>query len=125
MKIKTLIAPLAALALAIGVGYYLFKPEAAALGTHPGGNVEHVNIGEISEENAGQTVAIHGRIKTLCPTTGCWAVIEDGSGEIRIDTQKGGFALPPRSLGSRIDVVGEVELAPNRTPQISAEWAEL
>ena len=125
MKIKTLITPLVALALVAGVGYYLFKPEAAALGTHPGGHVEHVNIGEISEEHVGRTVAIHGQITTQCPTTGCWALVKDGTGEIRIDTQKGAFALPPRSVGSKINVVGEVELTPNRTPQISAEWAEL
>lgn len=125
MKIKTLIAPLAALALAIGVGYYLFKPEAAALGTHPGGNVEHFRIGDLSEAHAGQIVQIEGTIKRQCPTTGCWAVIDDGTGEIRIDTRKGGFALPLRREGATIRVVGEVELAPNRVPEISAAWAEL
>lgn len=126
MKIKRVIAPFAVLALFVGAGYYLVKPGAEeALGTHPGGDVTHMKIADISELHAGETVAIHGEITLMCQTTGCWAVVRDETGEIRIDTQKGGFALPPRSVGSHIDVVGEVELTENRTPLISAYWAQL
>lgn len=44
-----------------------------------------------------------------CPHSGCWAVIDDGTGQIRIDTQKGGFALPLKREGSQIHVVGKLE----------------
>jgi hypothetical protein len=74
---------------------------------------------------AGRTVQIEGTIAEECPHTGCWAVIQDDTGRIRIDTNKGGFALPLNREGSKIRVVGTLEVKENGDLEISASSAEL
>lgn len=125
MKVKSLIVPIVALALIAGASYYLARPQAETFGTAEAAAVELVSIGELSEVQVGRTVAIEGTIKQECPHSGCWAVIEDGTGQIRIDTQRGGFALPLHREGSRIRVVGELEQIEGGTLQISADSAQL
>ncbi|MGD9497671.1 MAG: OB-fold nucleic acid binding domain-containing protein [Armatimonadota bacterium] len=125
MKIKTLVVPLLAVILIAGAVYYLARPQAEALGTAPAHGAHALSIGELSDAHVGHTVTIVGTIRQECPHTGCWAVIDDGSGQIRIDTNKGGFALPLRREGWRITVTGEVERLANGDLQISAQSAEL
>ncbi|MBD3293319.1 MAG: hypothetical protein GF393_10375 [Armatimonadia bacterium] len=125
MKIKSLSVPLIALVVIAGAAWYLTRPETETLGAPQASGVDAVSIGDISEEQVGQTVAIEGTIEQECPHSGCWAVIDDGTGQIRIDTQKGGFALPLNREGSPIRVVGELESTEGGDLQISAESAEL
>lgn len=125
MKIKSLSIPLIALVLIAGTAWYLARPQAESLGAEPAGDAQTVSIGDLSEAQVGQTVAIEGTIDQECPHSGCWAVIDDGTGQIRIDTQKGGFALPLKREGSQIRVVGELESTDGGDLQISAESAEL
>jgi uncharacterized protein YdeI (BOF family) len=125
MKIKTLIVPFVALVLIVGAGFYLAQPKAEQFGSAATGEAEAVSIGELSEAQVGESVAIEGTIEKECPHSGCWAVIDDGTGQIRIDTQKGGFALPLNREGSQIRVVGELEQTDGGDLQISAESAEL
>lgn len=124
MKIKSIVAPLVVLVLVAGASLYLLRPQKETFGNLPASEVQTVTIGEIAHLQPGETVAIEGTIKRECPSSGCWALIEDHTGEIRIDTEKGGFALPLHREGSRIRVVGELELVENDL-QISAEYAEL
>lgn len=124
MKIKSLIVPLIAVVAVAGAAWYLARPQAETYGTAPvTGPI--MKIADITDAHVGQTVTIEGIIDQECPHSGCWAVIKDDSGQIRIDTQKGGFALPLRREGSRVIVVGEVERAENGDLQISAQSAEL
>ncbi len=127
MKPKTIIVPLVAIALIAGLSWYLVRPqqEAYGSGSPAGADQAVVKIGDLSVDQVGQTVAIEGTIKQECPHSGCWAVIEDGSGQIRIDTQKGGFALPLHQEGSHVRVVGELEKIEGDALQISAQSAEL
>ena len=105
-------------------GWYVLRPQAETFGRYST-DVETVSIGDLNETHLGHTVAIEGTIVTECPHSGCWAVIEDGTGQIRIDTQRGGFALPLHREGSRIRVVGELEQIEGGALQISADSAQL
>ncbi len=130
---KRLIGPILVVAI-LGVGvWYVTRPEKQELGaaTTPGQptaaeqEIAATPIGGISADNVGETVHIEGTIVKECPHTGCWAVVRDDTGEIRIDTKKGQFALPLKREGSHIKVTGTLEQKENGDLEISATSAQL
>lgn len=135
MNIKLLIIPVIVVGLLAGGIWYLARPQVESYGTtSPESTVAEttatettgqLKIGEIGPTHIGQQVAIEGTIVKECPHTGCWAVIEDASGQIRIDTNPGGFALPLRREGSQVRIVGKVIEKENGDLEIAAESAEL
>jgi len=122
-----LIVPILIVAAVAAGAWYVLRPKAQTLGSQASvaESTQVVDIGTLTEEMVGQTVRIEGTIAKECPHTGCWAVVRDETGEIRIDTQKGGFALPLKREGSRIKVVGTLEVKENGDLEISATSAEL
>jgi RecJ-like exonuclease len=111
----------------VGAGaWYALRPQKQTLGGSPASEaLQTTNIGTLNQDMAGRTVQIEGTIAEECPHTGCWAVIQDDTGRIRIDTNKGGFALPLNREGSKIRVVGTLEVKENGDLEISASSAEL
>lgn len=111
----------------VGAGaWYALRPQKQTFGGLPAGEaLQTTDIGSLNQEMASQTVQIEGTIHEECPHTGCWAVIQDDTGKIRIDTNKGGFALPLNREGSKIRVVGTLEVKENGDLEISASSAEL
>lgn len=124
MNIRPLVVPLIAVAVVAVAGWYALRPKVEALGRYSA-DVQTTRIGDLDQAHVGRRVAIEGKIVAECPHSGCWAVIEDGTGQIRIDTNKGGFALPLRREGSSIRVVGEVEQTEGGSLLLSAEGAQL
>jgi uncharacterized protein YdeI (BOF family) len=124
MTIKPLIVPLIVVAAIAAAGWYVLRPQAETFGRYST-DADVVSIGDLNETHVGHTVAIEGTIVTECPHSGCWAVIEDSTGQIRIDTNKGGFALPLRREGSTIRVIGELEQTDSGDLLLSAEGAQL
>jgi uncharacterized protein YdeI (BOF family) len=125
MNIKPLAVPVIVIVLAVGAGIYLTRKPVEQFGAGDTAQVQTIAIADISSNQVGKRVAIEGTIDQECPHSGCWAVIKDASGQIRIDTQAGGFALPLRREGSRIRIVGTVMLTEGGSVEISAESAEL
>ena len=135
MKARLIVAPVIVVALLAGGIWYLTRPQVETHGgTSPESTVvkatttenpAQLKIGEIGPSHIGHQVAIEGTIVKECPHTGCWAVIEDSSGQIRIDTNPGGFALPLRREGSKVRVVGQVIEKENGDLEIAADSAEL
>ena len=135
MKVKLIVVPVVIVVLLAGMIWYLARPQVE---THGGASPEstvakttatettaQLKIGEIGPAHVGHQVAIEGTIVKECPHTGCWAVVEDSSGQIRIDTNPGGFALPLRREGSKVRVLGQVIEKENGDLEIAAESAEL
>ena len=121
-----LIAPILIVVAVAAGAWYVLRPQTQTLGSPTAGaTLETTEIGGLKQDSAGQTVQIEGTIAKECPHTGCWAVVRDETGEIRIDTQEGGFALPLKREGSRIKVVGTLEVKENGDLEISATSAEL
>ena len=124
-----LIGPIIVLAV-LGAGiWYVARPQTRTLGeTAPeatDAQTLFLPINHITGDMVGQSVGIEGTIKTMCPTTGCWAVIADATGEIRIDTRAGGFNLPLNKEGAKIKVTGVVQLNASGSPMLSAQSAEV
>ena len=56
----------------------------------------------------GKTVKIEGRITRECPT-GCWFDLEDETGEIYVDLNPSGFAIPQK-VGNKATTQGRVKI---------------
>ena len=135
MKVKLIVVPVIVVTLLAGGIWYLTRPQVESYGgaspestvaeTTATENPAQLKIGEIGPSHVGHQVTIEGRIVKECPHTGCWAVIEDATGQIRIDTNPGGFALPLRREGSKVRVVGQVIEKENGDLEIAADSAEL
>ena len=125
MNIKPLAVPAVVIVLVVGAIVFLTRKPVEQFGTTDAAPVQTVAIADITSDQVGERVSIEGTIDKECPHSGCWAVIKDASGQIRIDTQAGGFALPLRREGSRIHIVGTVMLTEGGSVEISAESARL
>ncbi len=138
MKAKLIVVPVVIVVLLAVMIWYIARPRVESYGgtsqestvvkataTESTESTVQLNIGEIGPDHVGHQVAIEGTIIKECPHTGCWAVIEDSSGQIRIDTKAGGFALPLRREGSKVRIVGKVIEKENGDLEIAADSAEL
>jgi len=125
MNIKPLAVPVIVIVLAVGAGIYLTRKPVEQFGANDIGQVPTIAIADITSDQVGERVSIEGTIDQECPHSGCWAVIKDASGQIRIDTQAGGFALPLHREGSHIRVTGTVMLTEGGSVEITAESAQL
>ena len=125
MNIKPIVVPLLLAVVAVSATWYLTHPGAKTYGTPVGAELATVAIGDLDASRVGQQVAIEGTIDQECPTSGCWAVIKDDTGVIRIDTERGGFSLPLHREGSRVRIVGTVTKTDAGNVEISAETASL
>jgi len=125
MNIKPLMVPLLIAVFAVGTVWYLTHPQAQSYGAQIDNQVATLAIADLDASRVGQQVAIEGTIDQECPHSGCWAVIKDGTGTIRIDTKQGGFALPLHREGSHVRIIGQVTQTDAGDLEISAESASL
>jgi uncharacterized protein YdeI (BOF family) len=130
MNAKVIVVPIIIVGLLAAMIWYLARPQVESYGVSSVEStsveaVTHVDIGEIDQSHVGRRVAFEGTITRECPHSGCWAIVQDASGQIRIDTNDGGFALPLRREGSKVRVVGKVIRKENGDLEIAAESAEL
>jgi hypothetical protein len=72
-----------------------------------------------------QVVTIDGKITRECPKSGCWWYVQDRTGEMRVDSKRGGFTLPLRREGRRVRTTGTAVKAEGGELQIAASGAEL
>ena len=125
MNIKPFVVPAVVAVLVVGAVVFLTRKPVEKFGDGDLGQVQTLAIGDITQDQVGERVAISGTITKECPHSGCWALIKDDSGEIRIDTKAGGFALPLHREGSRVRIAGTIMLTEGGDVEISAETAEL
>ena len=72
---------------------------------------------------AGKTIGLTGRMTERCPTAGCWFYLSDGTGDLRVDAQEGGFSVLGLPMGARLTVFGRVVREPGEDPQLEAVGA--
>jgi uncharacterized protein YdeI (BOF family) len=53
-------------------------------------------------------VVVHGTMIEKCPEAGCWFVLRDGSGAIKVDTKDAGFVMVDVPLQVSLTVAGRV-----------------
>ena len=89
-------------------------------------NVKVVPLSDIlknAESFNKEEVIFEGTIKEVCQNKGCWMLVTDGSGQIRVDFKNYGFFVPWESEGKRVRVQGKVyrKLVDKNVAQ---HWAE-
>jgi uncharacterized protein YdeI (BOF family) len=55
---------------------------------------------------AGQTFAVAGEIIEKCPVAGCWFVLRDDTGTVKVDTKSAGFVVLDLPVHTRVQVAG-------------------
>ena len=54
----------------------------------------------------GTEATIQGVLVEKCPVAGCWFVLHDATGTVRVDTKSAGFVVVDVPLNSRLVVAG-------------------
>src|SRR5260370_39861196 len=65
-------------------------------------------------------LSLTGHMTERCPTAGCWFYLNDGTGDLRVDAQEGGFSVLGLPLGARLTVFGHIVQEPSEDPQLAA-----
>lgn len=53
-------------------------------------------------------VVIQGTMTKKCPVAGCWFMLQDSTGTIKVDTKNAGFVVVDVPLNSSVTVAGRV-----------------
>lgn len=86
-----------------------------AMGCRPAGSsvlgvapdAEAIPIANLTAK-VGQKATVEGEMVEKCPVAGCWLVLKDASGTLRVDTKSAGFVVVDVPLHSRVRVTGTV-----------------
>ncbi len=73
-------------------------PEAAANAT----------VKTIVTAASGKSVTLHGEMTEKCPIAGCWFMLKDKTGIVRVDTKASGFVVSEVPVHSILTVTGTV-----------------
>jgi uncharacterized protein YdeI (BOF family) len=76
------------------------------LGTSFEGNT--VPIAAALETNGSAALVVQGDMTEKCPVAGCWFILQDPSGQLKVDTKNAGFVVVNVPLKSRVTVAGRV-----------------
>lgn len=61
-----------------------------------------------STRGTNRVVTLHGNMTEKCPIAGCWFVLRDKTGTIRVDTKAAGFSVGAIALQTPVTVSGTV-----------------
>jgi uncharacterized protein YdeI (BOF family) len=109
------------LALALGCG----GPRSEVRGKAPAGTVSTAVV--LRQAAARAPVTVHGTMVEKCPVAGCWFILQDGTGRVRIDLKNAGFVVTDVPLGRAVTVSGTLRRASGGTrladPEVVATGA--
>jgi uncharacterized protein YdeI (BOF family) len=75
------------------------------LGTPPSG--EPVTVAAAQAVANKQPVTVHGKMVEKCPVAGCWFMLKDDTGTIKVDTKSAGFVVLNVPVGTDVTVSGK------------------
>ena len=80
------------------------RPEAIA----PCHTTAFANVTLARQTNANASLVLRGSLTEKCPVAGCWFVLQDAGGTIKVDTKNAGFVVVDVPLRSTVTVAGRV-----------------
>lgn len=83
------------------------QPEAKVLGIAPASETS-VLVQNLKTTPATQSVLLKGEMVEKCPMAGCWFILRDKTGTVRVDTKDSGFVVSDVPLHSTLTVAGKV-----------------
>lgn len=82
------------------------KQAGTVLGKSPKGEVE--TILAVRDGITPPDVTLRGAIVEKCPTAGCWFILKDQTGLIKVDTKAAGFVVTQIPLDTIVTVSGKL-----------------
>lgn len=76
------------------------------LGQAPAGSP--VSLDTARHSAVGSSVTVEGEMIEKCPEAGCWFILKDGTGTLRVDTKTAGFVVLDVPLHRQLSVSGQV-----------------
>ena len=67
-----------------------------------------VPIATARQTHTDAQVVLRGTMTEKCPVAGCWFILRDGSGTIKVDTKNAGFVVVDVPLNTSLAVVGRM-----------------
>jgi uncharacterized protein YdeI (BOF family) len=67
-----------------------------------------LTVSAAKQTNAGSPVIVRGKMTEKCPVAGCWFMLRDESGTIKVDTKNAGFVVVDVPLQTSLIVGGRV-----------------
>ena len=127
---KKVIVGVAVVAIIVIGTWYVISGEGSrnsnSFGKSTGTTVTSIaDIQKSPDKYLNQVVTIDGKITRECPKSGCWWYVQDKTGEMRVDSKRGGFTLPLRREGHKIRTTGIAVKTEGGELQIAASGAEL
>ena len=65
-------------------------------------------LASVRQHPGSGTVTVSGVMIEKCPQAGCWFVIRDATGTLRVDTKTAGFVVVDIPLNQQLTVAGQV-----------------
>jgi uncharacterized protein YdeI (BOF family) len=84
-------------------------PRSEIRGRAPAGAVSTAAV--LRQAAAHAPVTVHGTMVEKCPVAGCWFILQDGTGRVRVDLKNAGFVVTDQPLGRPVTVSGTLRRA--------------
>jgi uncharacterized protein YdeI (BOF family) len=65
-----------------------------------------ISVRAISTRDGAAPVVVEGEMIEKCPVAGCWFMLKDKTGVVRVDTKGAGFVVSEVPLHARLTVAG-------------------
>ena len=66
------------------------------------------SVNQLTSISEKKTVTLHGEMTDKCPVAGCWFMLKDKTGVVRVDTKSAGFVVSTVPLHTELTVSGTV-----------------
>jgi hypothetical protein len=77
-----------------------------------------IPVQALASQSKAAPIIVEGEMIEKCPVAGCWFILKDKTGVVRVDTKSAGFVVSEVPLHSRLTVAGT--LTPGAQPGIAA-----
>ncbi len=83
------------------------QPQASVLGK-PSAPVVVSPVAKAKQARPATLVTVTGTMTEKCPTAGCWFILHDATGTIKVDTKAAGFTVVDVPMQSTVTATGKV-----------------
>ncbi len=83
------------------------KNQESVRGVAPGAEA-NTTVAQLAHAKAASAVVLTGEMTEKCPIAGCWFMLRDKTGVVRVDTKSAGFVVSDVPVHTHLTVAGKV-----------------
>lgn len=65
-------------------------------------------VSGVPQASPNSLVVLQGTLTKKCPVAGCWFMLQDSTGTIKVDTKNAGFVVTDIPLKTSVNIAGRV-----------------